>query len=70
MSRDVRAAEEAYSIAESAAIKRVSADTIRRAIRATSGNVLRAKNIGTPEHPRYRVPASALEEWFEGLDDA
>lgn len=62
-------AERAYTIAEAAAVKSVSPDTIRRAIKATEGNLLRAKNIGTEKHPRYRIPASSLEDWFDGLVD-
>ena len=59
-------AEEAYTITEAAAIKRVSPDLIRRAIKATEGPVLRAKKVGKG----YRVSASALEDWWNGLDDA
>lgn len=58
------AAEEAYTIPEAAAIKRVSPDTIRRAIKATD-NGLRAKVVGRG----YRISASALEEWWDGLPD-
>lgn len=61
-----RTAERAYSLAEAADLKSVSQDTLRRAIRATEGNVLRAKKIGRG----YRISASALEDWFEGLDEA
>lgn len=59
-------AEEAYTIDEAAALKRVSPGFIRKAIRRTEGNVLRAKRVGKG----YRIPASALEEWFEELPDA
>lgn len=62
----VKQAEEAYTITEAAALKRVSPDLIRRSIKATGGNVLRAKRIGKG----YRISASALEDWFQGLDDA
>lgn len=61
-----RHAEAAYTLAEAAALKRVSQDTLRRAIKATEGNVLRAKRIGKG----YRISASALEDWFDGLDEA
>jgi excisionase family DNA binding protein len=59
-------AEEAYTVTEAAALKRVSPDLIKRAIRATEGNTLRAKKVGRG----YRIPASALEAWFDGLADA
>lgn len=61
-----RQAERAYTLAEAAELKSVSQDTLRRAIRATEGNTLRAKKIGKG----YRIPASALEDWFDGLDEA
>lgn len=57
-------AEDAYTIPEAAAIKRVSPDTIRRAIKAKT-NGLRAKKVGRG----YRIAASALEEWWDGLPD-
>lgn len=60
------AAEEAYTIQEAAAIKRVGPDTIRRAIKATEGPILRAKKVGKG----YRIAASALEDWWNQLDDA
>ena len=59
-------AEEAYTIVEAAKIKRVSPDLIRRAIKATEGATLKAKRIGKG----YRISASALEEWWNALDDA
>lgn len=59
-------AEIAYTIAEAAEIKRVSESTLKRAMRATTGNILRAKKIGR----QYRIPASALEDWFSELPDA
>lgn len=68
-------AEEAYTIDEAAALKRVSAGFIRKAIRSTGEPdpktgirvvPLRAKRVGKG----YRIPASALEEWFDGLQDA
>lgn len=65
-----RTAEAAYTITQAAELKNVSASTIRAAIKATEGNVLRAKNIGSANNPRYRIAASALEEWFDGLADA
>jgi excisionase family DNA binding protein len=64
------AAEEAYTVAEAAALKRVSYDTIARAIHATEGNTLAAKNVSSGKRPTYRIAASALEAWFEGLRDA
>lgn len=65
-----RQAEEAYTITEAAELKRVSPNYIRRAVRATEGNVLAAKNIGTAGHPRYRILASELDAWFDRLGDA
>jgi len=62
----VKEAERAYSITEAADLKGVSPDTIRRAIRATSGQVLAAKRVGRG----YRIAASALEAWWASLDDA
>lgn len=61
-----REAEPAYTVTEAAEIKRVSPDLIRRAIKATEGATLRAKNLGG----RYRISASALDEWFDSLEDA
>lgn len=61
-----RVAEAAYTIHEAAELKRVSPNFVRNAIRATEGNVLRAKKVGKG----YRISASALEEWFDGLEDA
>lgn len=62
----VAAAEEAYTIQEAAAIKRVSPDLIRRAIKATEGATLKAKKVGKG----YRISASALEDWWNQLEDA
>ena len=59
-------AEEAYTIVEAAKIKRVSPDLIRRAIKATEGATLKAKRIGKG----YRISASALEDWWNALEDA
>lgn len=59
-------AEAAYTIPEAAALKRVSPDLIRRAIKSTEKPFLRAKKVGKG----YRIPASALEEWFDSLEDA
>lgn len=59
-------AEKAYSIAEAAAIKGVSPDRIKRAIHATTGNVLRAKRPGRS----YLILASELDAWFDRLEDA
>lgn len=58
-------AEQAYTIPEAAAIKGVSPDTIRRAIRATETPCIKAKKVGTS----YRIAASALEEWWDSLPD-
>jgi hypothetical protein len=70
VTRKIIEAERAYTIEEAATLKGVSKDTIRKAIRASRGNVLRAKNISTSSHPRYRIPATALDAWFDGLADA
>lgn len=64
-SRD-KEAERAYTLDEAAALLSVSKDTLRRAIKATSGNVLPAKLVGRG----YRIRASALETWWNGLEDA
>ena len=70
-----RVAERAYNLAEAAAIKSVSVDTLREAIKSTgqpdkkTGKVmppLLAKKVGR----EYRVTASALDDWFDRLDDA
>lgn len=65
MPADQIVAERAYTITEAAALKSVSPDTIRRAIKATEGAVLRAKQVGRG----YRISASALEDWWGQLDD-
>lgn len=61
----IREAERAYTIAEVAELKGVSKEYVRRAIRATEGNVLAAKRIGKG----YRISASAIEAWWAGLED-
>jgi excisionase family DNA binding protein len=66
MSATVTVAERAYTIAEVAELKGVSKDFVRRAIRATSGNVLPAKRVGR----HYRIGATALEEWWSRMEDA
>ena len=63
---DTVTAEEAYTIPEAAALKRVSQDTIRQAIKRTEPPFLRAKKVGRG----YRITASALEAWFDSLPDA
>ena len=62
----MREAEAVYTVSEAAEVKRVSPDLIKRAIRATAGTPLRAKRIGKG----YRISASALDSWFDGLEDA
>lgn len=59
-------AEKAYTIPEVAALKGVSPDYVRAAIKATEGNTLAAKKVGRG----YRVSASAVEAWWAGLVDA
>jgi excisionase family DNA binding protein len=66
MAQTTQAAEEAYTIAEAAAIKRVSPDLIRRAIKATEAPFLKAKKIGRG----YRISASELDAWWAKLEDA
>lgn len=61
-----RQAETAYTITQAAELKNVSPGYIRAAIRATAGPVLRAKRVGKG----YRITATALEEWFDSLEDA
>lgn len=61
-----RQAEAVYTLGEAAEIKRVSPDLLRRAIKATSGPTLKAKKVGRG----YRVSASALDSWFDSLEDA
>lgn len=63
MSPAPKVAEKAYSITEAAELKGVSPDTIRRAIRAGE---LAAKKVGRG----YRASASAIESWWNGLEDA
>lgn len=63
---DIVTAERAYSIPEAAELKGISADTIRKAIKATAPPCLRAKKVGRG----YRISASALEEWWNSLEDA
>lgn len=59
-------AERAYTIAEFAALKSVSPDFVRAAIKATKGNTLPAKKVGRG----YRITASAGEAWWNGMADA
>jgi excisionase family DNA binding protein len=66
MSPKIIEAERAYTIIELAALKQVSPDYIRAAIKATKGNTLAAKKVGRG----YRISASAAEAWWNGLADA
>lgn len=59
-------AEKAYTIAEIADLKSVSSDYVRKAMKATEGNILVAKKVGR----EYRASASAVEAWWNGLADA
>ena len=61
-----KVAEKAYTITQVAEIKGVSPDYVRAAIKATEGNVLRAKLVGRS----YRISASAVEAWWEAQPDA
>jgi excisionase family DNA binding protein len=66
MTTKVREAEKAYTIAQVAELKGVSQEFVRRAVRATGGNILAAKRVGKG----YRISASAIEAWWSGLEDA
>lgn len=67
----VTVAEAAYKVAEAAKLKGVSPDYVRAAIHSTGAHALRAKNVSSnPDFPRYRISASDLEAWWEGLPDA
>lgn len=64
----------AYTIPEAAEQVSVSAATIRRAIHATGKEAtgpkpLRAKNIGSPLKPAYRIAHDELVRWFDASDD-
>lgn len=59
-------AEAAYTIPEAAELKSVSPGFIRKAIKATEGATLDAKKVGKG----YRISATALEEWWNRLEDA
>lgn len=48
------------SVAEVAALLRITEDTVRREIKA--GN-LRAENYGSGRNAVYRIPRAALDEW-------
>lgn len=62
-----REAERSYTIAEAAALKSVSPDFVRTAIKRTDRYALRAKKIGKG----YRIDASALDQWWnEAIPDA
>lgn len=61
-----RVAERAYTLNEAAEIKSVSRDLLLRAIKASEGNTLPAKKVGKG----YRVSASDLDAWYDGLADA
>lgn len=67
------ALEKHYTIGEAVGITGLSQSTLKRAINATEGKVLRAKRkpsrTGAPGRG-YVIPASALAEFLEGLDDA
>lgn len=71
MSAVQKVAERAYTVEEVAELKGVSKEYVARAIRATEGNTLAAKNISTSKKvPRYRISASAVETWWAGLPDS
>lgn len=64
MSKTVLTPQEACSVTEAADLEGRSPDTIRRTIRATEGACLRATKVGKT----YRIPASALEDWWNRLE--
>ena len=65
--------EKHYTIAEAVEVAGMSESTLKRAINATEGHVLRAKRKpsrnGGPGRG-YVIPASALAEFLQGLDEA
>jgi hypothetical protein len=66
--------EKHYTVLEAAEVSGMSESAIKRAINATEGHVLRAKHKpsrnGTGPGRGYVIPASALAEFLEGLDEA
>lgn len=62
-----REAERVYTTTEAAEIKRVSPDTIKRAIKSTDPDKhLVAKRLTSG----YRIKASDLDDWWDRLEDA
>lgn len=63
--------EKHYTISEAAEVTGMSESTLKRAINATDGHVLRAKRKpsrnGGPGRG-YTIPASALAEFLESLE--
>lgn len=62
-------AERWYTIAEAAALASVSDDYIRKAMNRTEPPMLVAKNIGLGKRPSYRISATELDAFFDGLPD-
>lgn len=70
-----RRADAAYSISEAAELKSVSPGFIRAAIKATGGKDPKTGRVVVPLHAKrvgkgYRISASALDAWFDALEDA
>lgn len=70
----VRTAEAAYTIQQAAELKNVSAGYVRAAIRSTGEPDENGRRVAPLDAKRvgkgYRISASALEAWFDSLDDA
>lgn len=66
MTTRVKEAERAYTISEVAALKSISPDYVRAAIKATEGNTLAAVKVGRG----YRISASAVEAWWDRMESA
>lgn len=68
------AVEKHYTVPEAAEVAGMSESTLKRAINATEGHVLRAKRKpsrnGDGPGRGYVIPASALAEFLDGLADA
>ena len=68
------AVEKHYTVPEAAEVAGMSESTLKRAINATEGHVLRAKRKpsrnGDGPGRGYVIPGSALTEFLDGLEDA
>lgn len=59
-------AKEFYSINEAAALTSLSAKHVRRAV---VGGALIASDLGTKDHPLYRISRRNLLKWMEDRED-